>query len=379
MNKRIGETSIASNGQKMTIIEYRNCYDIAVQFEDGTIVKHKSYYNFIKGHIQNPNKKYFKLLKDRTGETVKAKNGQLMTIIEYPNNRNITVQFEDGTIVKNCLYGNFKKGLILNPNSTYYDKKKKENGNLWINKRFQDNVTNEWYTIIKYASSNDVTIQFDNGEIREKLNLYKVKRGQVNHIPQEQSSKKFRKTITDKFAHKRIGETSINCQGKKMTIVAYEDARDLTIQFEDGKVLEHVQYSPFKSGLIRHPKIPYVYSNEKNASKYIGKETINNIGLKMKIIGYRNTHDIDVQFEDGIVIEHHDYYSFKKGSIPHPYKRKHYGEIYTDSNGVSLKIIKCLKYNSFDIQFDDGTIMENIGLPSIKNKTIFKKYYKRKK
>lgn len=51
--ERVGETNIATNGQVITIIKYRNTNDIDVQFEDGTIVKHKSYYNFKKGRIKN--------------------------------------------------------------------------------------------------------------------------------------------------------------------------------------------------------------------------------------------------------------------------------------------------------------------------------------
>ena len=41
----------------MIIIEYRNCNDIDIQFEDNTIIKHKSYNNFKKGSIQNSNYK----------------------------------------------------------------------------------------------------------------------------------------------------------------------------------------------------------------------------------------------------------------------------------------------------------------------------------
>lgn len=44
-----------SCGMKATIIAYRNCNDIDVQFEDGTIVKHKRIGNFRGGHIANPN------------------------------------------------------------------------------------------------------------------------------------------------------------------------------------------------------------------------------------------------------------------------------------------------------------------------------------
>ena len=55
IKNRVGETNIANNGQVMTIIEYRNCNDIDIEFEDGTVVKNKNYGNFKLGNIKNPN------------------------------------------------------------------------------------------------------------------------------------------------------------------------------------------------------------------------------------------------------------------------------------------------------------------------------------
>lgn len=46
----IGKISFARNGEIITIIEYNSCNDIKVQFKDGTIVS-TTYYNFIAGNI----------------------------------------------------------------------------------------------------------------------------------------------------------------------------------------------------------------------------------------------------------------------------------------------------------------------------------------
>ena len=48
-------TSISTKGQHMSILNYNNCDNIDIQFEDGTIVKSKTYYDFIRGKIKNPN------------------------------------------------------------------------------------------------------------------------------------------------------------------------------------------------------------------------------------------------------------------------------------------------------------------------------------
>lgn len=43
-----------------------------------------------------------------------------------------------------------------------------------------------------------------------------------------------------------------------------------------------------------------------------GEENINKQGLKMQIIRYKNVHDIDIQFEDGIIVRHTYYQYFKR-------------------------------------------------------------------
>lgn len=50
----IGETVIMSNGQSATIVDMTNCHDITVKFEDGTVVNGQ-YRNFKRGVLQNPN------------------------------------------------------------------------------------------------------------------------------------------------------------------------------------------------------------------------------------------------------------------------------------------------------------------------------------
>ena len=115
---RVGAVQIAQNGQTMKIIEYIDNKNITVEFEDGTIVKNKQLVNFKNGTIRNPNKPLLntKKAQKRIGENIKANNGQYMTIVEYKDKNHIDVIFEDGTIVQNKTYNNFKNGLIKNPN-----------------------------------------------------------------------------------------------------------------------------------------------------------------------------------------------------------------------------------------------------------------------
>jgi len=109
-NLHVGETSLSSCGQKMTVKEYFNYDNITIEFEDGTIKKDVRYEYFLSGRVANPN--YFQT---RLNEEKTANCGMKMKIVQYTSSKNIVVQFEDGTLV-NATYPNFKRGCIRNPN-----------------------------------------------------------------------------------------------------------------------------------------------------------------------------------------------------------------------------------------------------------------------
>lgn len=120
---RLKETKVMNCGMKATIIEYIDSHNITIKFEDGYIAKNKNYRNFKSGSIRNPNVKSKNSLtkKDRIGESIINNQGINMKIIDYKNGNDIDVIFEnDNTVVKNKSYENFKKGRIKNPNFNYY-------------------------------------------------------------------------------------------------------------------------------------------------------------------------------------------------------------------------------------------------------------------
>ena len=51
---RTGEIGYNNDGERMVIIRYGGALDIDIQFEDGTIIKNRQYVNFKKGNIKNP-------------------------------------------------------------------------------------------------------------------------------------------------------------------------------------------------------------------------------------------------------------------------------------------------------------------------------------
>ena len=229
---RIGEVKEMNNGMIAKVIAYSNSHDIDVQFEDGTIVKHRYYDDFKRGTIANPNISYQTkpiTTSYRVGEYRKMNCGMDATIIKYRSCTDIDIQFKDDTIVQHRTYYEFQKGRIVNPN-------------LFKAKRIgecQKMNCGMMATIIAYQSSADIDIQFKDGTIIQHRTYAEFKKGNIAN--------------PNSFKAKRIGECrKMNC-GMNATIIEYRNCTDIDIQFEDGAIVCHKLYTNFKNGLIRNP------------------------------------------------------------------------------------------------------------------------------
>ena len=159
-------------------------------------------------------------------------------------------------------------------------------------------------------------------------------------------SKKINKSLPKEFRLKQIG---INSKNLKMTIIKYKSATDIDVQFEDGTIVKNKEYSVFLKGNIKHPNY---YNNLR-----IGETNVNNQGLKMTIIKYEKYDDIDVQFEDGTIVENKSYDHFLKGHIIN--KNYRIGETNINNQGLKMVIIGYKDSHNINVQFEDGTIVEN--------------------
>lgn len=284
MKDRIGETSIALNGQNMKIIDYRNANDIDVMFEDNTIVKNIIYGNFKKGTVKNPN-----LKENKVGKTNISNEGYKMTIIAYRNHKDIDIQFDDGTIVTNKRYDAFQIGSIKNPNIRQFSFKDRTGEVNYNNQGLK-------MIIIAYRSAKDIDIQFEDNTILKNRSYKAFKIGSVKK-PGVYVNKN------------KIGESIIANNGLKMTIIAYRGVKDIDVQFEDGTIVYNKAYSNFKNREIAKP--------EDTIFDRVGETTIAKNGMKMTIIKYNNTRHIDIQFEDGYISKDKMYSSFINGYISH--------------------------------------------------------------
>lgn len=112
----IGETKLMDCGMVATVLSDNGYKSITIQFEDGTIVKNCCRDKFREGKIKKPSPKQKPAIPQPkisyVGKTKTMNCGLNATVIEDFGCNNITVQFEDGLIKKNCRRDKFREGKI---------------------------------------------------------------------------------------------------------------------------------------------------------------------------------------------------------------------------------------------------------------------------
>lgn len=362
IKNRVLETNIANNGQVMTIIEYRKNDDIDIQFEDGTIVKNRSYDNFKKGEIKFPN------IKNRIGETNIASNEQTMTIIDYRNNQDIDIQFEDGTIVKNKTYNSFKLENIKNPNCVIsgisynelfcleqlkqFEFLKAEIGELNFPKLSKKELD-------LYNPKLKIGIEYDGGAYNKNKKYHTIEKDIEKDLLCEQAGitlYRIREPQLPKYNSSSIKYyLEDNRQGSQNLI----DTISLIVKDINSRFNTNFKYN------YKVEKFELRKKQNKISQKRIGRriEEINKAtnGQIMTIIKYRNTSDIDIQFEDGTIVKHKSYSNFKLGLIKNPnfYIQNRIGETNIANNRQVMTIVKYRGCNDIDVQFEDNTIVKH--------------------
>ena len=203
-------------------------------------------------------------------------------------------------------------------------------------------------TILEYANGDNITVQFEDGEIVFKRAYKEFVKGSIKHphLPRN-------------FSHLRIGEEKIMNCGMKAKIIEYKGVNNVTVQFENGIIKKNKRYSEFN-----HGEISNVVGHQCESIDRTGENAIMNCGLKATIVEFKNSHNITVQFEDGL-LKKTNYGCFKKGMISHSEKATN--AVQTNrlskkkimNNGLLAKIIKYKNKSDIDVQFEDGEIIKN--------------------
>lgn len=172
--------------------------------------------------------------------------------------------------------------------------------------------------------------------------------------------------------------------GLEATVIGYRNQHDIDVKFSNGIIAKHKTYPNFKRGAIGCPGLDTGFA--KARAKHLNEEGITSDGLKMWIIEYRSQKDIDVELENGYILQHKNYNDFKTSVLGNPDRciRKHVGEVSKNSNGMNMRITRYGSQSDIDIEFEDGQVVKNAKYSAFKrgdlqHPTINSKIFKNEK
>ena len=126
--------------------------------------------------------------------------------------------------------------------------------------------------------------------------------------------------------YNRIGQSKINRQDCKMTIVEYKNSNKIVVEFDDeNKTRVNTTYYGFSHGEVRNPNLKDCRQMEYE-KQFLGKENYNTQGCLMKIIEYNGNEDVVVEFQDeNKSIKVCNLKEFNNGHVMNPYFKSLYG------------------------------------------------------
>lgn len=268
-------------------------------------------------------------MKDKyIGENRIASNGMKIILIDYINSRNVTVKFEDETIVEKRTVQQFKDGNIKHPVIKGESRTIRKNKEKHINEKSKASNGQEMI-LVAYRSSKDVDVVFEDGNIETNKtyknfvdgNIRISKKERINkdlkEVPRNKPNNKQEKEITKTHRMERINQREKNHDGQEMFIKEYRSSVDIDVEFvEDEVVVKNVTYDRFILGGIRNPNKKR--HSPRNRVDRMGEVAINKMGERMKIIKYYNANNVDIKFADGTIVKNRIYRNFVAGSIRKP-------------------------------------------------------------
>lgn len=119
----------------------------------------------------------------------------------------------------------------------------------------------------------------------------------------------------EKQKNVRLGATNINTKGEPMKVIEYNSADDVLVEFQDEwKRTARVKWYRFTTGKIKNPHDYDIIDNR------VGQENYNNQGDLMRVIDYKKSTYIMIEFQDKYKAQIKTIWdSFKSGEIRNPY------------------------------------------------------------
>ena len=106
IKQRIGSKRTNKRGESAVCIQYNDCKNIIIQFENSNITKKVSWTNFDNGAFALP---FSAIQENRIGTKSKNKRGDIAECIEYNSSSNITIKINN-IVISGISWGNFIAG-----------------------------------------------------------------------------------------------------------------------------------------------------------------------------------------------------------------------------------------------------------------------------
>ncbi len=362
----LDRTSSSSKDNSLTFIPYLRDYIVSILKDLGItnpkVVLDEDFIDGIRKQSSN----------SLIGQTIRMNNGMNATCISYKRSDNIDIQFEDGTIVEHVNKQSFLKGQVTNP--VLGRGKSLEKDYVGLSSIMNNGML---ATIVRSNGYDDIDVQFEDGTVVKNVSKARFERKNIANPTIGNNPLNHLKASVE-------GKTLKMTCGLDATCIKDDGAYDLTIRFEDGVIVQKIARNNFLNGSVAHPSFGKQIK-KKNKSSVLGMTRKMKNGLVATCIVYRNNHDLDVQFEDGSVIQHKTKNCFLDGCIRHPNESKQLTKINNSSCvGTTIKMkngmrATCIAYRGsgdIDIQFEDGAttthkektkfLKGNIGYPKKK-------------
>lgn len=283
---------------------YRSNRDIDVEFEDGTVIEHRSAGDFVRGKVFNPNvrNKYVGLVVPQPG-------GHTAECIACRGWDDIDIRFEDGVVIEHIIRRRFLEGIVRHP-SVYSD---------YIGQELTT-LDGRHCVCTAYRSAKDVDVVLDDGtELKGYGHGYFtgweiVKIGQTKSI---------------------VGAVAPADCGMNAKCIADRGFYDIDIQFDDGTVVTGVTRRNFLNGAVPNPNVKLFDYPKRSHLKILGDRKMMNCGFWCTVTEYISCKDITVTFDDGTVAKHKRRDQYLEGDILHP----KFGSKTTKTDSIAQRLL----------------------------------------
>lgn len=260
--KNIGMRFVNTQGDSAVIAGCPAEKGYIVRFENGQEKHVTNLTNLKKGHFMPPGAHRIDKNKNKyegQEQVSDLAGGMTMRVTKYMSGGKLEVTFENGdkTITTTQTWNN-GKGIPL-PSMNHQTAKARLK---YIGMRGVT-INHFNYVVTDYATSDDVTVTFEDGTTKNKLSVKKV--------------------ISGRFLkpEKMVGRSKYFRNGLYGKIIRYTNAADMDILFEDGTTVCHANSPQFCEGTLPHPKF--------NCHSTHNKLQIN--GFTVYALAYRNSED----------------------------------------------------------------------------------------